>query len=999
MARTYFSSHTIEDSILSLSGNKVLLLDCPLTAWLVQEGKADVYAVRIERGLPQGRLMHLFRAEMGQTLFGVNKNGFGQSASKDTKREVAASSEMIRDGRGLVVTGTPGTTLVRRKREDLLKRAREKKNTMLAEPAVYLVESWVLSLFHGIITQVPPTRFIPLNPGDAVTMAPGNAFRPKDDILWVRHREGASKIAGREELTLWAGSTYHPLTGDSWAQAIEEGQIECSSTLDLVDLSLSDATMDLWKALDYFHQNALNCISQNEVYLKSHEKERLIKGAKDDQIYLQRAFQYLERAVKLEEDIEERASDPLVEVCRQVGRVINISIKEPPQWVKVNRGNDVDYIRDIAQASNIRYRRISLKDDWWKEDMGPLVAFKEEDGSPVAILPGQRGSYKVYDPVTGQEELLGSHHSKTLSSAAYMLYPSFSEDALSLKSLAKYAYGAIWKKDLVLALFMGALGGLLGLILPFLTGILFDEIIPAADTSQLVFLLQFLLVSSFSLFFFQVVRSIALLRITTRIDATVQAAIWDRLLKLPLSFFHRYSAGELGNRAMSLNIVLNLVSGMVSNTFFNGLFSIVNFVLIFYYSSSLALVALLLVFFAMLFTMSVGMKQYRLQQDVYKIEGAIAGLLLQVFGGISRFRMAGAESRAYFLWAREFGQQRQLSYKSQVYGNILTTFSIIYPLLASIVIFFSLYVFYGGAGEGFSTGIFLAFNAAFTGMLASLMALSSQMVTIITALPLLNRFRPILEAKPEVDEQRIDPGELRGDIEISRVSFRYYADDPLVLDDVSIKIKAGAMVAIVGSSGSGKSTLLKILLGFLEPEKGTIYYDGQDLSSLDLRYVRSQLGIVLQNDRLSPGPIMETILGASGLTIDDAWEAARMAGVEEAIKAMPMGMHTFISEGASTISGGQRQRLLIARAIVKKPRIIMFDEATSALDNRTQKVVKESLDSLKSTRLVIAHRLSTVKNADMIVVLDKGRVAQSGSFDELMQEQGIFREMASRQLV
>ena len=243
------------------------------------------------------------------------------------------------------------------------------------------------------------------------------------------------------------------------------------------------------------------------------------------------------------------------------------------------------------------------------------------------------------------------------------------------------------------------------------------------------------------------------------------------------------------------------------------------------------------------------------------------------------------------------------------------------------------------------------------------------------------------------------PGELRGCVEISHIHFRYAPDTPLVLRDVSLSVRPGDFVAIIGPSGSGKSSLFRLLLRFEQPESGAIYYDGQDLAGLDVQVVRQQMGVVIQNARLASGSVLMNIIGSSPLDIDHAWEAAASAGLADDIRAMPMGMHTIVSEGGANLSGGQRQRLLIARAIARKPHIFLFDEATSALDNRTQAVISRSLESLQSTRIVIAHRLSTIMNASRIFVMERGVVVQSGSHTELASQSGLFRELAKRQLV
>jgi ABC-type bacteriocin/lantibiotic exporter with double-glycine peptidase domain len=298
-----------------------------------------------------------------------------------------------------------------------------------------------------------------------------------------------------------------------------------------------------------------------------------------------------------------------------------------------------------------------------------------------------------------------------------------------------------------------------------------------------------------------------------------------------------------------------------------------------------------------------------------------------------------------------------------------------------------------------TTGQFVAFNGVFTNVLSSMLALSGVVLDLLIIFPLFQRLKPIIETQPEIDEAKAHPGELSGDMEVYHLSFRYTPEGPPILKDVSLRIRAGEFVALVGGSGSGKSTLLRLLLGFEKPESGAILYDGQELSSLDLREVRQQIGVVLQSSKLMPTDIYRNIIGAhTNLSLNDAWEAARMAGLDRDIKNMPMGMNTVVSEGGGTFSGGQRQRLMVARAMVNRPRMVFFDEATSAMDNETQRSVTESLDAMQATRIVIAHRLSTIINADRIFVLQNGELVQTGTYTELMNQAGPFADLAKRQL-
>jgi NHLM bacteriocin system ABC transporter ATP-binding protein len=387
--------------------------------------------------------------------------------------------------------------------------------------------------------------------------------------------------------------------------------------------------------------------------------------------------------------------------------------------------------------------------------------------------------------------------------------------------------------------------------------------------------------------------------------------------------------------------------------------------------------------------------QLRHQRALLELQGRIASLLFGLIHGIAKLRVAGAEARAFARWAERFAEQRRRTLAAQRAANVQTTFNAVYGVLTSMAIFA---VVGFSSQEAMPIGEFLAFNAAFGQFLGATLTLVGVLSGVLAMVPVYERLEPILETVPEVDESKAEPGELAGEIEFSHVTFRYQEDGPQILDGVSFRAGPGEFIALVGPSGAGKSTCLRLILGFEKPSSGSIYFDGQDLSGLAAQSVRRQIGVVLQTGRPMAGSIFSNIVGSANLGIDAAWEAARMAGLEEDIKAMPMGMHTVISEGAETFSGGQKQRILIARAIVHRPRIILFDEATSALDNRTQEIVSRSLEGLKATRIVIAHRLSTIQNADRIYVVDGGRVVEEGTYQDLLRHDGPFARLAERQI-
>ncbi|HSM13520.1 MAG TPA: NHLP bacteriocin export ABC transporter permease/ATPase subunit [Thermoanaerobaculia bacterium] len=498
-------------------------------------------------------------------------------------------------------------------------------------------------------------------------------------------------------------------------------------------------------------------------------------------------------------------------------------------------------------------------------------------------------------------------------------------------------------------------------------------------------------------------QAIAMIRIQGKMDYSAQSAVWDRLLDLPMTFFRDYSAGDLADRASGVDQIRAIVAGAGVAAILGSFSSIFNVFQMIGYSFKLAAVAIGLTLFYVSVTTGANFFQLRYQREEQKRRGRIMGLVLQLISGVAKLRVSGAENHAFRVWATAFAEQRKISFSAGRVRNVMAVFNSVFPVFSSMIIFLTMVSLKASAAESgvpfeMSTGEFLAFSAAYGLFLGAVQALGDASLSMLKIVPVWERIKPILEVEPEVDSTKVYPGKLHGAIEISHVSFRYNPDGPWILKDLSLKIQPGEFVALVGGSGSGKSTLLRLMLGFETPEMGSIYYDGQDLATLDVRLVRTQLGVVLQESRLLPADIYRNIVGSSSRTVQEAWDAAEKAGLAEDIRAMPMQMHTVISEGGGTFSGGQRQRLMIARAIVHKPKILYLDEATSALDNKTQKIVTESMDRLAATRIVIAHRLSTIVNADRICYLDKGELKEQGTFEELMAKDGLFAELAKRQL-
>jgi len=942
--------------------NRPFSIHQPGQVWIVESGKLDLFLVDVDGDDVTGPREHVLRVEPGDAVFGF----------------VSRQPNVA-----LVACAAPDTRLLSVTTEQVL-----------GTPEAHsLVDDWLAKLGTAATLAVPAPESIQLEPGQSLSVdADPKNLIPKDGVLWLKST-GELRFTDDADLPVLPAGEYVPASRFGWLQAAPKTKIVAITTPELV------ATNSAGTELQRYHGLILDRVVLNRARGEAKERERLATRADADSALVDAAIRTL--ATPLSEDgtanvvADDLFSTPLLAACQAVGNAMGIRIKANSAIIAGKVRNPV---QAIARVSGIRIRRVVLKDNWWKSSSGPMLAYRDADNSPCALIPTSGAGYEIYDPVTKQRRAVNKQIASTLNGFGLVFYRPFPAKALTAKELIAFGLHGC-KGDLTTILLMGLASGLLGMVTPIATGIIFDSVIPGAQRGQLFQLSMFLVISAISTALFTLTRSIALLRLEGKMDATIQAAVWDRLLALPVPFFREYTSGDLATRGMGINQIRQTLTGSTLSSILSGFFSIFSFALLFYYSWRLALLATALIAVAFIVSTVCGYMQVSQQRSMSKIRGRISGMVLQFINGISKFRVAGTEGRAFAAWAREFTKQKDMAMKARGVTNGLTVFNAAFPVLSTAgIYYYTAYLMTQPTVTPLTTGDFLAFNSAFGQFLQAALQLSSSFVSVLGIVPLYERAQPIFQTLPEVDEAKGDPGVLRGNIEVNHLAFRYREDTPLVLRDLSLSIAAGEFVAFVGASGCGKSTLFRLLLGFEKPESGAIYYDGQDMAGLDIQAVRQQMGVVLQNGKLLSGDIFTNIVGSAPLTVEDAWEAARLSGLDQDISAMPMGMHTVVSEGGGGLSGGQRQRLMIARAIVGKPRILLFDEATSALDNQTQATVGRSLEALQATRIVIAHRLSTIINADRIFVLDKGVVVQSGTYAELIEQEGLFADLAKRQL-
>ena len=637
-------------------------------------------------------------------------------------------------------------------------------------------------------------------------------------------------------------------------------------------------------------------------------------------------------------------------------------------------------------------RTVRLEDGWYRDAIGATLGFFRESGKAVALIPGGLSGYTYFDPETGRRKRIDRKNQHLFGEEAIVFYKPFPLKKLSLSALAGYIVRTLSASDYVMIALATLALSLLGMLSPMISQLLFARVLPSGSVRLLAAMAVFSVCVSVSVLLVTAVKDMIQARIETKLSISVDAASMMRIMSLPADFFKPYSAGELAERASQIGVLCKMLAATVLSTGFTSLFSLIYISQIFAYAPALVVPALVIILVTVVFSLLSTFVQMKVSSRQMELSGKESGMTYALISGIQKIRLAGAEKRAFARWGNLYTESARLTYDPPAFLKLNAVISLAISLTGTIV------MYYMAVQSGISVADYYAFDTAYGMVSGAFMSLAGMALSAAQIKPILAIVKPFFEALPEISDGKQVLTRLSGGIELSPVSFRYNDTMPLVIDDLSLKIRPGQYVAIVGKTGCGKSTLLRLLLGFEKPQKGAVYYDGKDLEKIDLRSLRRRIGVVMQNGRLFQGDIYSNIvISAPWLTQQDAWEAAELSGIADDIRNMPMGMSTMISEGSGGISGGQKQRLMIARAIAPKPKILMFDEATSALDNITQKKVSDSLEQLKCTRIVIAHRLSTIRQCDRIIVLDRGRIIEDGTYDELIAADGFFAELVARQ--
>ena len=955
------------------AGNLPVKLDDPDSVWFIDQGAVNLFLVETKDGVEQAPLQHLLRREPGWLLPGVAPDE--RSDDEDTTLS-------------LVAKGSPDS-LLKRLPASMLS---EVHPAELAEQA----DTWLtavtdtLSRFAGRLPR--PTALA--EPGLTQTLAPG-VVSVRRGVVWVSEPpDGASVFMDAVDQTEFVrpGGPHEamiPLTRTSWLNLFEEATLSGKSTETLagegVLLPALASFHALAFALERLNRRLAVIDDANLEYARTATRRTAEKAAR------QRLFNIYDLPIDRDASVEDTAlADALQIIGRREGIDFRIPVRSGPSASPIG-------LAEILDASGVRARRVRLKseDNWWRGDSNAMLAFRAEDGQPVALLPGAFGRYREVDPVGKRSVPITADRADALGEEAWTFYRPLPQEGVKPADLLGIALRGS-AADLARLVFAGLPGGLIKLVPALALGFVANQI--AAGGSAGALYAAAVAVAGFGLLgaLLHLLQGTAMMRLEGRSASRVEAAFWDRLMRLPPHILHRHPAGDLAMSGMTFQNLRDGLQGLVADSLLSIIFLLPVFGVIFFYDSTLGIIALVFSLVSLLITAGLGLRQISPYGRMISASRRVAGQLFQIVGGISKLRVENAEGSAFAIWARDYRDQKRAELELGALEGHSRAFGAALPFLAGGALLFAVVTV---GDRNAPVGDFLVVYTVFIAFQSAIARLGESFGTIAGMLPAFDQMRPLLAAVPETEVEGDPVEHLGGEILFDRVSFRYDPDGPLILDDVTISARPGEFVAIAGESGAGKSTLFRLALGSDRPTAGAVYYDGRDLKHLNLKQVRRNIGVVPQSVRLHPLDLWDNLVSHhDDVASEEIWKAAGIAEVEKEIKAMPMGMMTMVGTSGAVLSGGESQRVTIARSVIGNPRIMLFDEATNWLDNENQARVMQNLAALTSTRIVIAHRLSTLEKADRIYVLQAGRVVQSGSFSELVEVDGVFRELVRRQI-
>lgn len=956
--------------------------------WLVLSGHVDIFATPQQS--PQTRRHHLWQIQAHEAIFSFP---LPPHENTITLQGILAPNTQV-----LCLSAT----------EVWQTWAKTSQESSWFTEALGMTERWIDTL----ATTLPSTRLPSMNTTFTqgfTAIASGRALYPATPIRWIWQSGCRWQLVGEKDTVFTTEAGLLPTAPGLWYRALSSVRVQPIHTPQISDVT------HLQTALASVHTAFLHFITLQMGHHEQQEQIRILQTQSWRDHQMAQALSSLAETYVVDPALSAKPvtgthPDPLFAACQRIGRYLGISVQQPPtQDSRLitnhtksalssieprDQQQQMAQIESIFLPSSCYVRRVQLQGTWWMNAVDPLLVFLQDRHQPVALLPTVTGRLQWNEPGSLSPQFVDVDTATQLKPVAYVISRSLPATRITGRKLLALGLQHCGQ-ELRSILVLGCLAGLFTLSLPIATSFCLNIMVPGKDKHSLLLLSVVLLTTTLVLSVVQGVRGLAIVRLEGKLDARLQIAIWDRLLRVPVSFYRQYTTSDLALRSTSIHTIRQTLSGTVVSTVLDASFATLHLFLLFAYHWILALAACLILFVVVTVGFLISWRLLRMQRAFLECHTQVASTTFQLLQGIEKLRVAGAESPAFAVWADRIVLEKQWSIRIRRITQMLTVFQQVIPVVASMIFFASIDVM--ATPNSIDAGTWIAFLTSFGIVMLSAVSTQRAMLEFVHILPTWERLKPLLQTLPETADQHTLPDPLQGGISLDHVSFRYQPDTPTIVEDISFHIHPGQFVAIVGASGSGKSTLLRLMLGLLEPETGSICYDHRELRHLHLPSVRRQIGAVLQQGHLMSGSIFSNIASTEDISLDEAWNAARLAGIAEDIKQMPMGMQTLVPEDGAGFSGGQRQRILIARALARNPRILFFDEATSSLDELSQAHIIQNLEHLQVTRIMIAHRISTIQNADQIFVLQQGRLVEQGTYLALIEQRGIFYKLAQLQ--
>ncbi len=938
-----------------------LVLDDETLVWYVESGRVDVFLAEVKNNEAVSSYKHMARADEGRLLFSV-----------DQSRESEFQLRM---------KGFPGFKIHKIPLVSVLEH-------LAPEAFAQQVDLWLESLSQAVAEDIPllPSVDVALLPGVKIELPEKSVVSSQRGLVWVQSNESTAFLStGETDRQL---PSFLALCPQSWATYHKASNIETCSSADLLDRGFLVELAYRFQALAVDAEKLNRKLDLVDIAQIQIDSARRRQAAEDS------AREELARVASQRPRAANDQHSALLQALRVIGKREGIEFIAP-------ESDSPATLTSILLASGVRGREVDLTADpkWWLGDSFSMLANDREDLRPIALLPSNFGRYRMIDPAERQTKRVGTKEANSLGARAWVFYRPLPKRPANTKDILKIA-GRGLPVEASRFLLAGLAAGFLAFAPAFALATLAHWLNWHQNLDMLPTLAVALVIVALLGTAMTYLQSSTLLRVEARATTRLSAALWDRILGIAPNGLQGLSAGELASRAMIFQNLRDRASGLVASALTSVLFIFPLLFLLFLFDTRLALISLCIGFVALACIIASGVLQIRPHKEFFRERQRLSGALYQLINGIHKLRSTGAEQSAFAFWAKGFVRQKETELLIARINTFTLAITSSIPFLAAAALFTAALL----VREQFSISEFLLvyagsmlFFSATARLGASVQALASIIPEYQQVLPLL---RPMPEGADSSARQQDIEISLRGELRFDHVNFHYPNETDFALKDISLHILPGQFVAIVGESGAGKTSLINLALGLEQPASGSIYFDKHDLSHLNKRSLRRQIGVVVQNGSLQPGTLLHNITGvAQDLSEAKAWEAARLAGVEEDIRQMHLGMHTPVGESSSLFSGGQIQRILIAAAIIRKPRVVFLDEATNWLDNRYQSLVMRNIEALAATRVVVAHRLSTIKAADKILVLEKGRLVQSGNYPELASTPGLFQSLIERQLL